>query len=576
MTELGIAGGGPVVVLDPTGTLARLGGSTFVDWWIGADDRWHLASQEIAVRQGLVHDGSTVGTRLKIPRGDALQRVVVVPSRGTGVVLVEIENASPVPVAVAVALHVPAGEVTVAGDTVSVDGLSVLRSGRSVARLVVSDTIEAARLGVERGEALPPAEMEFPVTGSVVVAIFPLPHTAILQCVVAIEPVDLLAAPDDLPPVAAVARGWTSHLDAGAAITVPDDRLLQTVAAARRHLLVGSGLPTRAAFWSHDVSGWVPAVAAVALGAWGHTIAGRELLLGASGPENPDLHSRRGASESGALLWAWAERLERHPDPELEAAIVPWLEDLAGELIRRPGRFGRRSAGPGDAAWRAVGLAAVGSVMSRLGDQVLGRDIVEALPQLVQEIQHDPRDVALALGGNRLGNLDGRGLMGILSATEQDRPLASVVERSGPAGGFRQGTRTQHPELSALWLLAVRRSVVDEPHGSGGPLALLSAPDQSWLGGPVEAHNVPVTGGVVSFGVRWHGDRPALLWDVQTGSPTPGVCAPGLDSGWSDERAHGEALLNAMPGLLKVAGPESARVRRGETVDTTEEPDSFT
>jgi len=40
--------------------------------------------------------------------------------------------------------------------------------------------------------------------------------------------------------------------------------------------------------------------------------------------------------------------------------------------------------------------------------------------------------------------------------------------------------------------------------------------------------------------VRWHGDRPALLWEAPPGAR---VTAPGLDPTWSSDAASGEVLL---------------------------------
>lgn len=72
----------------------------------------------------------------------------------------------------------------------------------------------------------------------------------------------------------------------------------------------------------------------------------------------------------------------------------------------------------------------------------------------------------------------------------------------------------------------------------------------AWLGQPVEVHDVPTRIGTVSWAVRWHGERPALLWDVAPHSPDatpPAVTAPGLDPTFSATGWRGEALLEAPP-----------------------------
>jgi hypothetical protein len=61
-----------------------------------------------------------------------------------------------------------------------------------------------------------------------------------------------------------------------------------------------------------------------------------------------------------------------------------------------------------------------------------------------------------------------------------------------------------------------------------------------WLGQSLAVHDAPLRRGLASFAVRWHGARPALLWDVPPGSV---LRTPALDPGWSSSEAVGEALL---------------------------------
>ncbi len=68
----------------------------------------------------------------------------------------------------------------------------------------------------------------------------------------------------------------------------------------------------------------------------------------------------------------------------------------------------------------------------------------------------------------------------------------------------------------------------------------------AWLGQPVEVHDLPSRIGSVSWAVRWHGERPALLWEVNPHDPdgiAPTVTAPGLDDSFTATGLRGEALL---------------------------------
>src|SRR3712207_8333250 len=48
-----------------------------------------------------------------------------------------------------------------------------------------------------------------------------------------------------------------------------------------------------------------------------------------------------------------------------------------------------------------------------------------------------------------------------------------------------------------------------------------------------------------SFAVRWHGERPALLWELTPHDATTrlSITAPGLDPAWATSELRGEALL---------------------------------
>ena len=48
-----------------------------VRWYVAADDRWHDPAEETAVRQIRIDGTPVIETRLRIPDGDAVQRVAV-------------------------------------------------------------------------------------------------------------------------------------------------------------------------------------------------------------------------------------------------------------------------------------------------------------------------------------------------------------------------------------------------------------------------------------------------------------------------------------------------------------------
>ena len=91
--------------------------------------------------------------------------------------------------------------------------------------------------------------------------------------------------------------------------------------------------------------------------------------------------------------------------------------------------------------------------------------------------------------------------------------------------------------------MPVRSLVVDD---AGDDLVLLPTFPGGWYGSGVEVHDLPTAHGRLSYAVRWHGARPALLWDLE---PRSGAAAgvtlriTGLDAGWSTRERRGDALL---------------------------------
>jgi hypothetical protein len=94
-----------------------------------------------------------------------------------------------------------------------------------------------------------------------------------------------------------------------------------------------------------------------------------------------------------------------------------------------------------------------------------------------------------------------------------------------------------------------------------------------WLGQHFAVHDAPTRRGPVSFAVRWHGSRPALLWDAPNGMA---VRAPALDPSWSSSTAVGETLLAEPPSTLLAMGARRAGGTTQAPPDAFREPESFT
>ena len=151
-------------------------------WFIAADDRWYRPSRETTVRQREVSGVPVIETRIKVPGGDAVQRVYGVANFG-GTIVVEIYNDSSLPFAVAFDR----------GD------ISTMR--------------EPSPTGVQ-GIDLP--------AGSVV---FPVGHHATMRAAILIngDSRQISAGElESLPSFEQVERGWLAALQISSRVDVPD------------------------------------------------------------------------------------------------------------------------------------------------------------------------------------------------------------------------------------------------------------------------------------------------------------------------------------------------------------------
>ena len=100
------------------------------------------------------------------------------------------------------------------------------------------------------------------------------------------------------------------------------------------------------------------------------------------------------------------------------------------------------------------------------------------------------------------------------------------------------GSCPSHPALVPSWV--ERHLVISDEHAA--QLMPQSFPP-TWLGVDFEAHGLAIgLASTLSFAIRWHGDRPAVLWEV-TGPPMPLSHAT-----WATGQLSGEALWPPVDG----------------------------
>jgi hypothetical protein len=117
---------------------------------------------------------------------------------------------------------------------------------------------------------------------------------------------------------------------------------------------------------------------------------------------------------------------------------------------------------------------------------------------------------------------------------------------------------------SAAGVLGATRAALLREQGSA--IELVPGFHTAWLGRNLAVHDLPLRRGLCSFALRWHGARPALLWDLPAGAT---VRASALDPDWSSSEPVGESLLAEPPTSLLPMG-ERASVT-GTRIDVPEQ-----
>jgi hypothetical protein len=677
-TAIGTLDGRREAIVDPRGLVTPPGGGWSLDWWIGADDRWHLPSREVAVRQRLLGASPVVETAMSIPAGDAVARAYAArrsSAEGGGeVVVVEVENRSRAPVALALAVrpYTPEGLTVIeridlagspSGSTVSVDGRpavvlpraparvagSTLRGGDSAAMVMGGDAAERWRGPVRDPAGL--AQAAF---------VFPLAHGATFRAVIPLDAEPGPAAttyPSVLPPAEAVAAGWRAQGDRGMRLELPDERLAEAVAANRRFLLLAldgdeitPGPATYHRFWFRD--------AAYMLGAldrYGYHDEVSRVVASYPARQRADgfFWSQRDEWDAnGAALVTLAEHWRLGRDAALASAVAEpvaraaqWIEharrsrrgdpDVAGLLP--PGRAAEH-LGPFDRYfwddfWSVAGLRAAGELLGAAGQPEaaadarrfadgMWADVEKALARTADRlaIEAIPAGPHRRIDSGAVGSLAACAPLGLLAADDprmvatvealrdrftaaEGRALFHGITHTGlstyltlqlAAVELRAGDRrcldrlawllevasptwtwpeAVHPYLgggcmgdghhgwAAAELLTFVRDLLVREEGDG--LALASLVPGSWYGQGWEVHDAPTAHGRASYAVRWHGDRVALLWEVEPheGHGPVRLTARGLEPGWSTTDRRGEALLGPVPAVgtpARTAAPVGA------------------
>jgi hypothetical protein len=569
---LGTVDAAAIADVDPAGWVQLRGATWSLDWWVGAEDRWHHPAVEAAVRQRCLDDAPLVETAMRVPGGDVLHRAY--GARATSpasddelwddsAVVVEVENLTSVPVALALVLRPLGlagagrlGRVEVDGTTVRVDGTVVAVLSRPVARAAHGPLGSVAAALADGVDTDVPLQVEAGDGHGEVALVVPLPHTATVRVMLprvaprpkrrwfggtaAGEPGGVFEAPD----VEAVGKGWAAHTRDGVRLDLGEPLLDRLVPSSVRSLVLGSGdeVLERAQRAVQVTELLARTAMTEPLGPLARALVAEQRLGGA-------VRLGDGGDATAALLFAAA--------PLLSTGAEQWIEQLVGPVAKSVHLVRKGGALEQPSTWRAgaEALAAVAPALRVVGQPEVAEDAESAAALVAGRLA----DAAASSASDeddllaRLVALRARVRAGDVEAVAQLLELARLGEPGAVGDRYDElGTPTgalgyDPGAVAARASAAIDLAVLDAPEGP----ALLPVWPEQWFGRGIEAHGVRTRFGRVSFGVRWHGNRPAVLWEVQAhpgadAERAPVLSSPGLDPTWRGEGWSGEALLAAV------------------------------
>lgn len=129
--------------------------------------------------------------------------------------------------------------------------------------------------------------------------------------------------------------------------------------------------------------------------------------------------------------------------------------------------------------------------------------------------------------------------------------FARVGELKGAGDVQAMRARLKRPaarpvtEPTGVRLIAWVESLLAAPAADGACVLMPDGFPEAWLGQNFETYRLPASPTQqISYAVRWHGERPAVLWEV-TGDGRLALNAGTADPSWSSVETTGEALLAA-------------------------------
>lgn len=503
---VGLSGHSPVATVDGRGAVSPAATDADpgkqLEWWVGDVESWHRPTRTIT-RQQLVRQAPVVESRVKVAGGDVIVQVGVAGPAGGGPagVLSELENQTPVPIAVAVVAG-PHQGATWDGTNLRMGELTVVLERAPAQLLHAPDRSSLAGLLGSPNDS----EVEAPRPGTDLAEgwtalVIPVAHTRRIRWVLQ-RGGD--AGLDRFPSLEQVVDGWAVHRDhrpfRRRGVTDTDDERFDV------------------ALTQLELHPWSPDWSDARLGAH----VGAALRVGA--PLDVDAALRELVRRLPPTPRK-ARRLLRGDDDALESIL-----DVVDGVL---------------SIWRAgvpaalldpatVGLA---GALAALGEAPLGARWELALRSRAAGAQ-----LLAALGHQAAAE----GFAGAIRPESSADPFDEAPVGVDALGAVIDADGRWDPVGSSQSLI----SAVDGHLSAGSTIEVFGGWEPSAMGASIEIEGVPTAWGRAGVGLRWHGDRPALLWELEPWDDgrdlgEPVWTAPVLDPAWRGYGNRGEALLDA-------------------------------
>ncbi|MCH2626701.1 MAG: hypothetical protein MKZ75_01335 [Acidimicrobiales bacterium] len=529
------------VAVDRRGLIAVKPGYWSLDWWLRVDDNWIFPSQHAAVRQRLVDGAPVVETIIRAAGGDLVHRVYGARLNSEYLV-VEVENHGSRPVALAWAIrpydHLgggKVGEITVDDRQLHVDGQVALTFSRAPGRLVggTGGVDPTALLDAEEGVEVVTCERGMASAA----IIMPLVHGGTVQGMI---PLDISAQTQMVPSPPSgtqVASGWNNHAVNASRFVLPQSHLSELFHASRQSLLLastGEDIVPSPGGPPHSASDEAEVLAALVEAGYGS--AAREIFIARAKRQTPlGAVNHAGLDVTSATISALGRAFDLAPDEQLLTGLGEFVADGARWILANPDETAH------------AGLDAAHKLLKALKADRAARELADLMsPEIEAEIEMNEAEATtdvLAMTRSAFAQLavdpqaalaDIEKVAALASPTMNWPSFIDPRTKRGIAGAGHD------LRVTACFVRSFLRLLVDDT--TDELLVALAWPNE-WLGQGVEVHGVPSRHGTVSWAVRWHGERPALLWEVDGGPGDLMVRVPGLDDSFVGEGCVGEALL---------------------------------